>query len=179
MDCCKATAWCGEILVSPHYEVLLRWARQTVYIWPWGELPLRLCGLIRMNRCARPHGCDFTYVNRDAVRIFDFEGGLLEVFGIQRRLTPKAVGEDRVSHVAQSECSGLYVRDADTDVQVVQHSANVLRTVVALVLKNGEIVIAVGQVVADIANALHMKPESIAPEADRLGKVGCSYTNMN
>ena len=132
-----------------------------------------------MNRRARPHGGDFADVDGDAVGILDFEGGLLQVVGIEGRLAAQAIGIDRVAHVAQAAGRGGYIGDADADMQIIEHAGNVFRAIVALVLEDGEVVVTVGQVVADSSFAGDTQPQTVAPEADRLGEVGSSYTYMN
>ena len=68
------------------------------------------------------------------------------------------------------------VRDSHADMQIVEHAGHVFGTVVALVLEYGEVVVAVGQVVADSSLASDLKPQTISPEADRLGEIGRSYS---
>ena len=132
-----------------------------------------------MNRCAPPHGGDFADVNGDAVGVFDFEGGLLQVVGIEGRLAAQSVGIDRVAHVAQAAGRGGNVRDSHADMQIVEHAGHVFGTVVALVLEYGAVVVAVGQVVADSSLASDLKPQTVSPKADRLGEVGRPYTYVD
>ena len=132
-----------------------------------------------MDRCARPHGSDFADVDCDAVGIFDFEGGLLQIVGIEGGLAAQSVGINRVAHVAQAAGRGGNVRDSHADMQIVEHAGHEFGTVVALVLEYGAVVVAVGQVVADSSLASDLKPQTISPEADRLGEIGRSYSYVD
>ena len=142
-------------------------------------MSFRLSRLVRMNRRARPHGGDFADVDCDTVGILDFEGRLLQVVGIEGGLAAESVGVDGVAHVAQAAGRGGNVRNSHADMQMVEHAGHVFGTVVALVLEDGEIVVAVGQVVADSSLASDLQPQTISPEADRLGEIGRSYSYMD
>ena len=155
----------------------VRYAK-SVPIWG-GRLRFRVSRLVGVNRCDRQLGGDFADVDGDAVGIFYFEGRLLQVIGIEGGLAAQTVGINRVAHVAQAAGGGGNVRDSHADMQIVEHAGHVFGTVVALVLEYGEVVVAVGQVVADSSLASDLKPQTISPEADRLGEIGRSYSYMD
>ena len=155
----------------------VRYAK-SVPIWG-GRLRFRVSRLVGVNRCDRQLGGDFADVGGDAVGILDLEGWLHQVVGIKGRLTAESVGVDGVAHVAQAAGRGGNVRDSHADMQIVEHAGHVFGTVVALVLEYGAVVVAVGQVVADSSLASDLKPQTISPEADRLGEIGRSYSYMD
>ena len=92
---------------------------------------------------------------------FDFEGGLLQVVRIEGGLAAQSVGIDGEAHVAQAAGRGGKVGDPYADMDVVDHAGHVFRSIVALVLEDGEIVVAVGQVVADAPLAGDAQPPKL------------------
>ncbi len=87
--------------------------------------------------------CD---VHDDSIRILDLEGDRRWPFGVIPRFAVQAFPNDLKPEFLTTACRLVEIRDADTDVQVVQHPAHMWRTGRPFVLKDAKIVVPVGQV---------------------------------
>jgi hypothetical protein len=63
-------------------------------------------------------------------------------------------------------------------VEIVQHSTDVRRSFGTIVLKDPEVVVAIGEIVAIVHRRENFQSEGIAPKSDSLFQIGGTDTDM-